>query len=213
MSKKAIILHGAAAKKFGGPFLLEVDTPRDAIRALISRVKGFGAFLEKGNWRIIRGRRAIDVDELFMTFGKADELHLVPVARGAKRGGIGKIIVGAIIVVAAVATAFFTGGASLGALAGPAGGIAGISGFTYGSIAAFGASMVLAGTAQLLSSAPSALGGANQREDPAARPSFLFNGPTNVVQEGQPIPLVYGKKVRVGSVVASAGIFTEQIAV
>jgi len=205
--KKEIHLHGAAGRKFGKLFVLEVDSPRDAIRALISRVKGFREFMEKGSWRIIRGRAGVTVEELGMTFGKSNELHLVPVARGAKQGGVGKIIVGALIVVAAVVFSIPSGGGSiaLGTVA-----ITG-TGITYGSIAALGASMILAGTSQLLASTPSSLGNANQREAPEARPSFLFNGPVNVVQEGQPIPLVYGKRVRVGSVVASAGIFTEQL--
>lgn len=206
--RKKIVLHGAAARRFGGPFLLEVESPRDALRALISRVRGFKEFVEKGNWRIIRGRSAIDAEEMLMTFGKSDELHLVPVARGAKQAGIGKIIAGVVIMVIAVAGAIWTGGGSLAAgisMASP------LFGATWGSIAVFGASMTLAGTAQLLTSTPSSLGSAAQREDAGSRPSFLFNGPVNVVQEGQVIPLVYGKRVRVGSVVASAGIFTEQL--
>jgi predicted phage tail protein len=205
--KKAIHLHGAAGRFFGKRFDLEVETPRDAIRALISRIKGFGEFLEKGNWRVIRGRSGINVEEIGMTFGRSNELHLVPAARGAKRGGVGKIIVGVVIVIAALVTAYPSGGTSIGAALAADSAL----GVSYGSIALFGASMILAGTAQLLTSAPSSLGSAAQREDPASRPSFLFNGPVNVVQEGEPIPLVYGKRVRVGSVVASAGIFTEQM--
>lgn len=207
MDLKTIFLHGAAGRRFGERFVLDVATPGEAIRALISRVKGFREFMDRGNWRLIRDRTAINVEEMLMTFGKSNEFHLVPVARGAKQGGVGKIIAGVIITVAAIVLSIPSAGGSiaLGTVA-----IAG-TGITYGSIAAFGASMILAGTAQLLSSTPSSLGNANQREDPANRASFLFNGAVNVVQEGQVIPLVYGKRVRVGSVVASAGIFTEQM--
>lgn len=209
---KAIYLHGAAGRLFGERFDLQVETPRDAIRALISRVKGLKEFMAKGNWRMIRGRREIDTDELWMTFGKANEFHLVPVPRGAKQGGVGKIIAGVVIIVAAVAAAAFTGGGSLAAGISAAGGLFG-TGVSFASVAIFGTSLILAGTAQLLAGSPSSLGSAAQREDPGSRPSFLFNGPVNVVQDGEPLPLVYGKRVRVGSVVASAGIFDEQIEV
>lgn len=45
---------------------------------------------------------------------------------------------------------------------------------------------------------------------PDENPSFLFNGAVNVVEQGYPVPLVYGKHM-VGSVVVSAGISVEDI--
>ena len=60
----------------------------------------------------------------------------------------------------------------------------------------------------MLAATPAA-GNPNDRETNKA--SFIFNGPVNVTQEGQPIPLVYGFNVRVGSVVGSAGIFSEDV--
>ena len=48
------------------------------------------------------------------------------------------------------------------------------------------------------------------QEDPKERKSFHFNGPTNTIEQGGVLPLVYGRMV-VGSVVVSAGIDIEEI--
>ncbi len=49
-------------------------------------------------------------------------------------------------------------------------------------------------------------------ERPEERPSFLYNGPENVIQQGYQVPIVYGVHMT-GSVVVSAGVAVEQIAV
>lgn len=49
-------------------------------------------------------------------------------------------------------------------------------------------------------------------ERPEERPSFLFNGPENVVEQGFQVPIVYGTHMT-GSVVVSAGITVEQITI
>lgn len=208
---KQIILHGEARKRFGGPFLLDVATPMEAIRFLIRLVPGFEAYLKGHEWKIIRGPKATgthcDIDRLKATFGRVMELHIAPIPAGAKRAGLGKVILGVVIMVIAVAAAIWTGGSSLGVGAALEGTIGG-TGVTFGSVALFGASLILSGVATMLTATPSS-GDPNDRETNKA--SFIFAGPVNVVQEGQPIPLVYGKRIRVGSVVGSAGIFSEDV--
>lgn len=199
---KVIHLHGAAGRLFGGPFSLDVSTPAEAIGALLKLIPGLEKVIRAASWRVIRGRVHIGADELGMTFGRADELHLIPVGRGRGGGGTGKVVVGAIIAIAATLLSPFTGGASLGAaLAAEA-----AFGITYSSIAAFGVTLIFAGVAQMMAKSPQDPG-ANSRED--KKQSFIFDGPVNVVKEGQPKPLVYGKKIRVGSVVGSAAISAE----
>jgi predicted phage tail protein len=206
---KKIVLYGAARAKFGGPFLLDVETPIEAFRFLMKMKPGFEQFLRGHAWKVIRGPRngglACDIDRLKTTLGKITEIHLVPVIGGAKRGGIGKIILGALIAVVAVVASPLGSAASVGAALGT--GIGG-TGITFGSVAIFGASLILSGFAQMLAATPAA-GNPNDRETNKA--SFIFNGPVNVTQEGQPIPLVYGFNVRVGSVVGSAGLFSEDV--
>lgn len=49
-------------------------------------------------------------------------------------------------------------------------------------------------------------------ERPDEQPSYLYNGPENVIEQGYQVPVVYGTAMT-GSVVVSAGISVEQIAV
>lgn len=80
---------------------------------------------------------------------------------------------------------------------------------SFGSIALFGASMALGGVAQMLAPTPDVSSYAPQ-ERPDQRASFILQGPTNTVQEGNAVPLVYGR-MRAGSILVSAGLTTEQI--
>ena len=52
----------------------------------------------------------------------------------------------------------------------------------------------------------------NESERPEERPSFLFNGPENVTEQGYQVPIVYGTHMT-GSVVVSASITVEQITI
>lgn len=51
---------------------------------------------------------------------------------------------------------------------------------------------------------------ASGQERPDEKPSFLYNGPENVIEQGYMVPVVYGRHMT-GSVVVSAGISVEQI--
>lgn len=66
--------------------------------------------------------------------------------------------------------------------------------------------MAIGAIAQAL--APSPTAGTSERPD--ENPSFLFNGPENVVEQGYPVPLVFGT-FTTGSVVISAGTSVEQL--
>lgn len=48
-------------------------------------------------------------------------------------------------------------------------------------------------------------------ERPEERPGFQFNGPVNTAEQGQPVPIIVGR-MRVGSVVISAGLAAKQLA-
>lgn len=214
----AIILHGAAAQKFGGPFNLDVRSASEAIRALCKLVPGFMEHMKGHDWRIIRGTtksavregRDTSKEELPIGLGRHQELHIIPVIGGAAgKSGIGKIVAGIVIIAASV----FTAGAA-GAFAAGAAGMAATAGLgiSYGSIAMFGASLLLGGISQMLAGNPKAPK-VNTKEDSTQRTSTLFNGPVNVGELGQAIPVVYSGNggVLVGTVVGSAGIYIEQV--
>ncbi|WP_422369101.1 hypothetical protein [Pelagibius sp.] len=222
-------LYGHLAEKYGDCFQLAVDSPNAAVRLLIANFPSFRHDIADGYYRVVRGDPdtgfPLPPEMLHMPLGSND-LHIIPVAAGAKEGGIGKAILGAIILVAAVALAPATGGASAagaGAAGGAAAGSAAATGLaapafilpvfgtaiTYGNIALFGAALALGGITQLLSPQPSA-GDYSEREAPDQRPSFISNGPVNTTEQGGIRPLVFGRFL-VGSVVISGGLAVEQI--
>jgi predicted phage tail protein len=200
---RSIVLHGALADEFGGPYPLDIASPAEAIRALCIMVEGFRERLREGAYAIVRGRidrdgHAVDLDGLQMGMGREAELHIVPVVAG------GAWWVEAIIGATLIAASFF--------LLGPEGAFAAATSTAFAAAAAnatvaIGVSLAIHGVAQLLAPAPTtnnASAAVDQRQ------SFLFGGQSNVSAQGVPVPLVYGK-MRVGSVVTSFGIQTEQL--
>jgi len=193
---RKIVLHGALGERFGGPFMLDVVSPAEALRALIRQVNGFRAHFRDGQYRIIRGPierdRALDLPAIEMRLGAATELHIVPVVAGAA-SGLGKILAGLALVAIAIAAPYVLPAA-----------ITGIAGFTAVTSAVFsiGAALALTGVGMLLAKAP--------QQPPDSLDSFLFGGQLNIATQGGPVPLVYGTFI-VGSVVISAGLETQQL--
>lgn len=220
--KRRVHLYGAL-KKYGPTIEMRVGTPIQAFRALMTNHPETRQFIERGGFKVIIGDRRkgqqLGEDELSLHGSK--DIHIVPTVKG--RGGRGgtKIVMGAAIIAAAyfaapmmyagADAAFMTQAgvanyANMGAAAFTAPLVGGVS---YGAIASVGVSMMLAGAFQALSPTPKAADYAG-REAPDQRASFLYNGPTNAVEQGAAIPLVYGK-MRTGSVLVSAGLSVEQI--
>lgn len=201
-----IHLHGRL-KRFGGPFRLDVETPAEAVRALCSMLPGFGQAVRAGSWRVIRGKRRggmeLDVESLEMRLG--GEMHIAPALIGAKKGGTGKIIIGAVILAAAIIAAPAVVGA-LGPTLGMATPIVAAGGFsvTYTSVAMVGAALMLQGLSQMLAPTPKA------GPEIDTRSSYLLGGTANVVEQGSPVPLVFGK-IRTGSVIISSGTSVQRI--
>jgi predicted phage tail protein len=223
---KTLCLHGQLRKVYGYEFRLDVAGPAEAVRALASQLHGFRERIEAGRWLIVRGDlrhgERIDAERARLVFPRDEVFHLVPAYGGAKRGGVGKIILGTVL----IATSFLlmkpAGPALMGAAAeGAAAGAAGAGAIpaalattgwntsvlfgltTAGGLARAGLGLVLSGVASLL--APQQ----RRRNDPVAgNPSFLFAGPVNVGTEGVPVPLAYGRCLA-GSVVIASSLRTE----
>lgn len=215
----AIVLYGGLRKEFGERYDLDVSTVIEAVRALCALKCGFRKSMSDGWYRVVYGpldedrdsgpTNGIELDETELALNVGSQaIYIIPVLGGAKRGGAGKMILGATIMVAAVAGAAFTGGASISAaMASPAFTAAGMS-VSYGSIALFGASMMLSGISQMLSPTPKA----PKSTDTDSTNSFLLGGQLNVYDQGGPVPLVYGR-YRVGATLISASVDTVQIGV
>ena len=203
-----VYLYGAAGRAFGRHFRLDIASPAEAVRALLTLRPGLRRLIREGLWRVIVGpprlRHAIGEQHLFMNAG-SQPIHLVPATR--PRGGgtgksVGMIVVGVVLIGAAIIA---TGGMAA-AFATPL--IAG-TGLSYGSVILLGASMILGGISALLTQAPQS-DAATDRASADDRPSFLFNGVTNNGQQGGPVPLVFGTHLT-GSVVVGAGLNAEDI--
>jgi len=227
---KKVVLRGELGKQFGRVHHFDLNTPAEAIRALCANFEGFQQALvtaaERGVGYIVQvGKSAIEeLDEIHNPTGQSEEISITPVLAGAG-GGVGKILTGVALVAAAIVFAPAAGG-FLGI--GGAGAITGATGFTLGAAASsaigfIGASLILSGTAQLLSPQPAELPGLTVatgargnsfdpvNNDPADnRSSYIYNGAVNLTAQGNPVPICYGR-MRVGSVVVSAGVSTTDI--
>ena len=162
------------------------------------------------------------IDEIDYPTGQSESISITPVLQGAGGGGgLGQVFAGIGLIAAAIVLGPI--GAAIGLTSAPlfaAGtGIATAIGYV-------GAAMVLGGTAQLLSPAlttgPRSFGASSGRgparesfsprnNEPADnRASYIFNGAVNLTAQGNPVPICYGR-MRIGSVVISAGLSTEDI--
>lgn len=207
-----IVLHGALAERFGGPFDWGCNTPSQAIYALIRNKPGFELALRQGQFRVVRGNPdagGIDLDErmLGLRFPPDGEFHIIPVAAGAKSsGGVVKSIIGVLLIAVAVATAqpellgaeaigTSASGAAAGSFLGTIGALNTLGGISAGAIGLFGFGLLLGGIGEILSTQP-------KPQRPNA--SFTLSGPLNTTTQGGCVPVAYGKP-RVGSVVIASG--------
>lgn len=201
-------LHGHLRRQFGDQFALHIRTAGEAVRALHANFgTPFLKALSEGAYRLVMGERKtgheISLDDV-NSFRFSGSLHIIPVptgrANGSRKGGTLKVILGVALVGAAV---FFSGG-TLGGLATPLLGGALGSGFTAGTIGALGFAMALGGVSQML--APKDV---PQAEVQQAN-SFMFSGPINSNEQGNAVPLIYGRTFT-GSQQISAGLNIEDV--
>ena len=200
---RKIVLHGSL-EEYGKEFNLDISTPAEAVRALCCQIKGLKDAIRMGEFRVIRGKRdendelknAIDGNDLPMTMGKFDELHIVPVAVGSKNNGVLKVILGVVLIGVGFAVGL---GNSIGT------GL--LSGITGKTLAFMGAGMLFNGIGQMLSPTVST----DSNESAADKPSFSFNSGANLTTEGNIVPVAYGKKVWCSSVVLSEGMDVQEV--
>ncbi|WP_421533019.1 tail assembly protein [Lelliottia amnigena] len=189
-SQRTIRLYGVLGATFGREFKLSVASPKEAIRALCVIVPGLERFLNTSKQRgltyaVFSGKRNLQNDELVMDQSFAD-IRIAPVVVGSKRGGIFQTILG----VALVAAAIWMPGVSIGA-----------SNIMF----QIGGAMALGGVVQMLSPQTTGLASKQSADNKA---SYAFGGVTNTTTQGNPVPLLYGRR-RIGGAIVSAGIYVE----
>ncbi|WP_336932164.1 tail assembly protein [Acinetobacter bereziniae] len=213
---KTIRLYGVLGQMFGHQFKLDVASPREAIRALSAQIDGFENFMlgahERGlafaiftdnkakqrgkkkaacfdasSGRIISGHN-IGETELDMTTDTS-EIKIVPRVMGAGGdNGALQLILGAVLIVAG----FWTGGTT--------------SNMGVALIGA-GAGMVMGGVAQMM--VPKVDPNANQNQD-GNRANFGFGGAVTTIAQGNPVPVLRGKR-EIGGFIVSAGQYPEDM--
>jgi len=193
---RTVYLHGALGEAFGPQHRLAVETPAEAIRALATLLKGFAAHVEERYYQVFRGAeldgRDLTPQELHVTLADDEgEIHIVPRAAGAKDDGLGKILLGGLM----IAAAFIIPGSW--AIAGQA---------VSGMVGQMGAAMVLGGIATMLAPTPAA----EDYEDQDGPKSQMFGSAVNVTSPGVAVPVIVGE-CEVGSVVVSAAIHVEDM--
>ncbi len=195
---KTIRLYGQLGTLFGREHKLAIDSPREAIKALSVLYDGLEQFLANAHLKglefaVFKGKRNIAEDELHLD--TCEDIRIVPVIKGSKRGGFFQTILGVAMIGAAM-------------MMGPAGWAAfGAGGFAGGALAMAGAATAIGGVMQMLSPQPS---GISMRQDADNKPSYAFGGAVNTTAQGNPVPLLYGLDRReIGGAIISAGIYTE----
>ena len=213
---KVVKVYGALRKRLGQcRFELDVATPAQAIKALCVNFPGLDKWLidsEKDGvgYRVTVAREQVTEDNmapLMMPFSDREVFSITPVVVGAGRG-LGRILLGAVLITAAVFMApaaaagggFFTAGATGTSL----------TAMGYASIAVgnLGISLVLGGIAQSLSPQP----GPNQLDEAVQLESFTFSNVLNTSRQGMPVPIAYGR-LFVGSAVLSSGFDVDQVVI
>lgn len=180
-------------KQFGTTFKLEVQNTAEALRALTSQIPHLRQFIQQGLFTVRIAQQYIDnrylEKGLYYTLKANDVIHITPVLKGAKRGGVFGVIAG----IAMIATALVLSPLVLGAVAAS----------TAWTIGAVGASLLLGGVAQMLTKQPN-MPSVSEKEK---KNSTAFSNLSNMASQGKAMPLAYGR-IRTGSMIISQGVET-----
>lgn len=195
---RKIHLYGHLREEFGENYTFDVGSVAEAMRAFKSQVPGFIDSIREGEYAVVRGDdldgEQLNYEMCKINYGRGD-FHIVPAVEGSGSGkGWFAIIAG----VALIALSFFV----------PAGGLFGAGILTAQTLGLLGAGLVLMGIASMLAPTPDA---PKEMERADERPSFIFTGATNRVEQGGPLCLIYGETF-VGSNLVAASYETEDIA-
>jgi predicted phage tail protein len=186
-----IYLYGYLEEEFGHKHTYNVASPAEAVRAIQANKGNFYEAIREGSFYIVLGDdldtgKDIPKEELLMHH--KEDIHIVPEYHGAgsSKGWV-YIVVGVILI--AVGVAF------------PA-----LAPYTI----PMGVAMIAGGIAMLMAPSPQ-LNDYGDQEDANERPSWLFKGPVNLIEQGHPVPLVYGECM-IGSIVIHSGLEAEEVA-
>lgn len=214
-------LMGELGEKFGSEWECVDTSIRDILKCIDCQTEGlkdylFECHLKNVQFSIQTGENLIEeYPELYLNVAK-EEVIITPVPAGSGKG-LGKLITGLLLLAAMFfmpgMAGFFTatgtsGTAAAGGLAAgttatggaaaagtaiqgmsafqmaQAGYAVGLSGFSGAAVMMLGANLALMGLAEMSAPDP---------DKTTDDPSYLFNGAENHIEQGQPVPLLYGE--------------------
>ena len=189
-----INFHGGLAKEYGkDTFTIYGRSWLDALEGLYCNLgHKFKQTILTGRWYITKGKRSSLSDEVteedsFITqeslglLFPETEIHIFPIVCG---NGL-------------ETAAFLASLTTMEAIA-------------LGVGVTLGLGAVVAGSMMLMGGASPTMSNYSNAEPVAQKASFIFNGAVNVIEQGGPVPLIYGRHLS-GSTVISAGTTTEQL--
>ncbi|EPJ8753418.1 TPA: tail assembly protein [Pseudomonas putida] len=177
-----IKLSGSLAQKFGRTHRRHIDSGQtwEVFKALKATLEGFETEIRRLDrlgmrFAIFRNRRNVGIDDL----GRrgTQEVRIVPVVEGSKRGGILQTVLAAVLIVVGVVTQQYW-------------------------LVQTGVALAIGGVIQMLS--PQAKG-LSQSAAPENLPSYAFGSAKNTTASGNPVPICIGER-RWGGAIISASI-------
>ena len=184
---RTIHLMGRMGKLFGETHRLNCDTVQEAMHALDCMKGGVRRYLLECTdsdiqFTVQKGEDFMDYDNIGHNLGK-DDIIITPIPQGSKKG-IGKIILGIILIVVSLSM-----------------GDTGTAAKIAAAMMSIGVSLALQGIIEMTMDDPDEL-----KEEK----SSLFNGPINTTKMGVPVPICYGK-MEVGGAVTNFGFTQSRI--
>lgn len=181
-------------KKFREDWELEVQTPGEALRAIEANIPGFLTACDAGDYvAILIDQNNPDLSRQ-VTLDNSSQLWddelLVVVPRA-----------GGDVPLAFLAAAFISIGAAEI--------VAVVASAVIATIINVGISLAISAIANVITSDKKKVS-ARDTEKPDSRPSYISNGPVNVINQGHPYPIIAGEFL-CGSVVASSQIHIKDI--
>lgn len=175
-----IYIHGKLGLEFCKHFRASILKPRDAISIIDANYDGFEKRLmemarQGFQYSIVADDQLIGSPDELCGKRQFKEIHIVPTICGS---GVAALVVGFISVVAS---------ASVGGLLGSV-------------LYAVGMAAISYGISSLLAKPPDSNNASRTSTTSATSRSFLFTNKENIVQQGNPVPVGYGR-LRIGSAV------------
>lgn len=197
----SVYLEGRLGELFGSEWELEIQTPNDALKLINANDPRLSAWLRQNvrtyaHYQVVveyeDGRQEELTESTYPLNRRMKSVRFVPILAGS--GKWGNAIIGAVIIVVGVVYGYFSG-----------------DWVNAANIIQYGSTTMFVGVVQgLTTRTPSANTQSAGSSESKSLNSYSFDSVDATVQQGSPIPIIYGRMM-VGAQVISAGLVVEQL--